>query len=258
MGLKLFTREKRRLIPTVEGEAFYSEAERILDSIDQVPNIVSQIKRGPRKHTHIITMPRIAESILIPTVSRFLTEHPEEEVSVDVQPRHFMERWVASQKFDIGIGALPADHATIVTESICSVPAVVVLHPSHELASRREISIEDLANERLIMMTPETLIGRQITRLFDDAGVIMNSQLHVSQIGMSCYFVINGIGVAITDALIASAFGNSIKMVPLVPRLEMSIGLLYPEGVPPSPAIEHLARITREEVQSQVDQIRLP
>ena len=65
LGLQLFTREKRRLVPTPEGEAFYREAERILDSIEQIPALVQTIKNAPTHKIQIILMPRMAPTIAV-------------------------------------------------------------------------------------------------------------------------------------------------------------------------------------------------
>lgn len=252
LGLKLFSREKRRLIATEEGEQFFREAERILDSIEQIPEIVREIKTGTRRRMRVIAMPRMASSIAVPAITEFLRAHKNMEVTLEVQPRLFLERWVASRKFDIGLGALPVHHSGIQTEKIYSVPVVAVLHPDHPLASRSSLRIEELANETFISMTPNTLLGQQVSNILDKAGVKPVSTIQASQALLCCSFVAEGQGIAITDAMIAMAFGSAVKMVPLAPEIRMDFGLLYPLGLARNAETRQLVEIIKSQADDYV------
>jgi DNA-binding transcriptional LysR family regulator len=252
LGLVLFSRQKRRLIPTDEGEQFFREAERVLDSIEQIPEIVREIKSGTRRRMRIISMPRMASSIAVPAITQFLNEQDGLEVTLEVQPRRFMERWVASRKFDLGLGALPVHHSGIQTEKIYSVPVVAVLHPKHPLASRKSLRIDELAHERFITMTPNTLLGQQVSEMFDRASLKPASTIQVSQAILCCNFVAHGQGISITDAMIPVAFGSAVKMVPIEPRVHMDFGLLYPLGDRQSAEAKRLAEIIRSKATTYV------
>lgn len=255
LGLILFSREKRRLIPTLEGEAFYREAERVLSSIEQIPEIVREIKNGTQLRMRIIAMPRMASSIAAPAIARFLEEQPDKEVSIEVQPRRLLENWVASRKYDIGLGALPAHHSGVQTEKIYSVPVVAVLHPEHPFASRTSLHVEELSDERFVSMAPDTLLGQQVATILDKAGVKPRSPIQSSQALLCCRFVAQDLGVAITDAMIPVAFGAEVRMVPIVPRVYMDFGLLYPLGVKHTNEVQRLIEIIKSQAQDFVDNL---
>ncbi len=164
-------------------------------------------------------LPRMADSIVAQAVSQLLEEQPDMEVTVEVQPRRYLERWVASRKFDIGLGALPAYHSAVQTEQIYSVPVVAVLHPEHKLASRSSLRVKELSQERLIMMPPNTLLGQQMVDILDSAGVIPNSTILASEALLCCRFVAQGLGVSITDAMLSKTFAPSVKIVPIRPQI---------------------------------------
>lgn len=230
LGLTLFSRERRRLIATDEGETFFRDAQRLLDSIEQIPQIVKDIKRGSRKRMRIIVMPRLAASIAVPAVTKFLERRPDMEMSIEVQPRRFLERWLAIQQFDLGLGSLPAYHSAVTTERICSMPAVAVLHPQHPLANRQCITVEELQDERFIMMPSNTLIGSQVERLLEEAGVRPAMSIQVSTTLVCCHFAAEGLGVTITDAMLPTVLGNAVRTVPIEPRTFFDFGLLYPRN----------------------------
>lgn len=228
LGLTLFSREKRRLVATSEGEAFYREANRILESLDQIPEIVSEIRRSPQRRARIIVMPRVSNSVAVPAVAEYLDAYPDMDITVEVQPRRMLERWIASQQFDLGLGALPPHHASIASEKICAVPVVAVLHPSHRLANAKSIHLDELKEDRFILMPPTTLIGSQVSRIFANAGFQPKAKLHVSQTLTSCDFVAAGYGVAVTDAMIPSTFGKTVRMVRVEPGAMLDFGIMYP------------------------------
>lgn len=257
LGLTLFSREKRRLSPTPEGEAFYHEAERILEFIEQIPDIINDIKKQPRRRMRIIVMPRMVEMIAVPAVAQFLDEQPNVEMTIEVQPRRFLERWVATQQFDLGLGALPTRHSAIETEHICSTPAVAVLHPEHALASRRSLRVEELADERFVVMPHSTLLGTQVARIFDAAGIEPKSPIQVSNSMLCCNFVKHGFGIAITDAMMPQVFGSAVRIIPIEPRVNLGFGLLYPRGVERTKETLRLAEIIRTKADTFVGNLDL-
>ncbi|MEP5091303.1 MAG: LysR family transcriptional regulator, partial [Paracoccaceae bacterium] len=63
LRLDLFDRSGRNLTPTPEGLAFYREAGRILDNLDEIPNIAAEIRAGRTESLRIVAMPRVARAL---------------------------------------------------------------------------------------------------------------------------------------------------------------------------------------------------
>jgi DNA-binding transcriptional LysR family regulator len=173
-----------------------------------------------------------------------------------VQPRRFLERWVASRRFDLGLGALPVHHSGIQTEKIYSVPVVAVMHPNHPLAARKSVRVEELANEKFITMTPNTLLGQQVAEILDQVGIKPRSAIQASQALLCCNFVAQGLGIAITDAMVPMGFGSLVKMVPIEPQIHMDFGLLYPLGVKHSKEAQQLAEIIKSTAKSCIGSLK--
>ena len=134
--MQLFHRAKQRLVPTEQSEAFFAESSRLLTSLDQIPAIVADIKRGLRSRLRIVLMPRLSQAIGMPALCQFMKESPEVDVHVDLEVWRAMELPFASKHFDIGLGALPARHTLLETESLGRIPLVAAMRPDHPLASR--------------------------------------------------------------------------------------------------------------------------
>ena len=126
IGFKLFSREKRQLIPTYQGREFNKEAQRIIYGLQELPDILDNIKRHNRPQLRVITIPRLIRRIVSPAIARTCYGHPELKVNVDVQPMRYLQRWAAGFQFHLGLGRLPAKHPDIITRPFCSLPVVAI------------------------------------------------------------------------------------------------------------------------------------
>ena len=238
LDLVLFRREQRRLVPTPAAEAFIREVQGLLGTLDQIPQIVRDIKQNPARRLRVIAMPRLTTAVTAPAVTKFRQSHPDVPVSVDVYPRRFLEQWVAEQQFDIGFGSLPAQHALIETQTLFKVPAVAVLPRDHALAARERVTIRELAAEPLIALSSNTLIRAQVDRIFERAEQPMRPAITVSQTFLACCLVAEGAGYTICDPLVVHGVGDRVATVPVWPNFYMSFGSL----VRRDPPISHEAR----------------
>ncbi|CUJ97910.1 HTH-type transcriptional regulator GltC [Ruegeria denitrificans] len=229
LKLTLFDRSGRNLTPTPEGLAFYKEAGRILDNLDEVPRIAAEIKAGRTETLRIVTMPRIAQSLSAPAVARFMTENPDTNVSLDVRARREAGKWLAGREYDIGIGALPVDHPGIVTKPLLRVRAQAVLPANHPLSSRDHLTADELATEPVIRLMHGLLLRDQLDDIFRSAGVTPTQTCEVAASQLACALVAEGAGVTIADELVAAqtTTGN-LALVPMIPERWMTFGLLYP------------------------------
>ncbi|MEX0349372.1 MAG: LysR family transcriptional regulator [Paracoccaceae bacterium] len=229
LKLTLFDRSGRNLTPTPEGLAFYKEAGRILDNLDEVPRIAAEIKAGRTETLRIVTMPRIAQSLSAPAVARFMKDHPDTNINLDVRARREAGKWLAGREYDIGIGALPVDHPGIVTRPLLRVRAQAVLPSDHPLSNRAELAAADLAQETVIRLMHGLLLRDQLDDIFHSAGVTPRQTCEVAASQLACSLVAEGAGITIADELVAAQSGlDRLSLVPVAPERWMTFGLLYP------------------------------
>ncbi len=253
IGLQLFSRDKRQLIVTEEGAAFLAEAQSILDSVAQIPEVVKGIKANYQRRIRLVTMPRLTDAVTAPALAEFRRADPHTLVIVDVQPRRFLERWIAVKNYDIGVGSLPAHHMAVETERILTLNAVAVLPPDHRMAGADQLAIGDLAGDPLIAITTGTLIRRQMEQVFERAKVPLDPTLEVSQVQLACSLVAAGAGYTVTDPLVASIFGDRVATVPVTPASPMDFGFLWPKERSVTPSVDLLCGLIRKHAAAFAD-----
>lgn len=247
-GLRLFHRDRMRLVPTPEGTSFFAEVRRVLMAVDDLPRVAQRVAGGTRVRLRIVSMPRFAASLLAPAVAHFHRLNPEVEVEVAIVHRRELELAVANQSFDLGIGALPLHNPGIESQPLFSQPAVVVLPTGHPLASRRSIGVRDLAAETLVVLGPGTQLRHDVEAMFAADGITIHPKIVVDSLEFACRLVAEGSGVTIADPLTPGTLGpEHLAVVPWRPRTLFHVGVLRPALMPPSPSVERFVECLRQE-----------
>lgn len=247
-GLRLFHRDRIRLLPTTEGTNFFTEVRRVLVAIDDLPRVAQRVAGGARVRLRIVSMPRFAASLLAPAVARFQRQHPEVEVDVAIVHRRELELAVANQSFDLGIGALPLHNPGIVSQPLLSLPAVVVLPGGHPLARRQSLGACDLATETVVVLGSGTQLRHDVEAMFAAEGITLSPKIVVDSLEFACRLTARGVGVTIADPLTAAALGAAeLAVVPWRPRTLFHVGILLPALMPASSSVEPFIDCLRHE-----------
>lgn len=229
LKLTLFLRTSRRLVLTDEGQAFLHEAGRILANLDEIPRIANEIRSSKVRRLRIVTMPRVALSLVCPAVARFGKEFPDVHVSVDLRTRRDLEQWLVGKEYDVGFGGTPVTHRAARGTSLIKVRLEVLLRHDHRLAAKNEISLEDLIGERLIAQLPGLLLRQQVDEIFASSGLKPTYSVITSSSQIACQLVIAGAGITLIDRLSADTFDHTqVVMRPLLPERWFNFGVILP------------------------------
>ena len=236
LHLRLFSREKKRLVPTEEGRAFYIQALRVLEHVDGIPEAVRKIRADDAKHLDLSCQSYIAQALLPEAIGAFAKVEPRFTFSVVVRSREEMGRWSAEPPYDLAIVALPIDHDLLIRCDAFAVARVVAVLPKgHRLARRKSIHASELAKEPFIAYTTSTLLRREIDRMFLELGEHPRIRGEAS-VGMAtCQMVAHGLGVTLADPLEARYISSENVVVrELKPELTFTYGFLRSATEPPS------------------------
>ena len=105
--IRLFLRDKKRLVPTREGERFFAEALRILGQIEALPDLVRQIRADAPEPLWIVAQTRIVNGLVLPAIAQFSEAWPDQPVKLEIHLRRDLGRRMINDRYDVGISALP-------------------------------------------------------------------------------------------------------------------------------------------------------
>lgn len=254
LKLKLFKREKRRLVLTPEGKEFYRETEKILANLDDLPRIVREIKAGDTRTLRIVALARLANSLVSPALARFVTEHPDQRFSVDVRGHRDIEQWVAGRHYDIAVALTkPCNHPSVIQRPFFDTDAMVMVPRGHPLEKLDSVTPEQMAGHDIIALAPGLRPRFQMEEIFHSAGIDLDCKIETTSSVMACQMVVEGLGVTIIDRLAAMAMDqNRFSLRPLEPGYRLQFVLLFPPGFEETPAITSLVQCLQNQVVSSL------
>ena len=227
IGFKLFARQRGRLRPTPEGASFYEELERSFVGMERLQQTATEIRDMRRGNLRIAVMPALSLDLVPDITSRFLTDHREMRLTIEVHASPRIVEWVAARQFDIGIAQLSLDQPGIDVVQSYRTDCVVVCPLGHPFAERDVIRPGDLATETFVALAQHTRAAVQIDRAFEDAGIRRQIRLETQPSAIACSMVVRGIGVALVDPLTAAFYGpNRLVIRPFEPSIPFGFRII--------------------------------
>ena len=174
IGGALLERTTSGVRPTDAGHALASSVPGVLAEYDAAIAEARRLARGQRDLIRVGYLGSTAQMFLDPALSVMRRNHPEVKVKLlDLSPG---EQIAALRKGEIDLALIGQEGALLSTEfytqKLTTLPLVAVMPADHSLASKRQISLKELRDERFICAAEEDLPGhnRWITQLCRRAG----------------------------------------------------------------------------------------
>ncbi len=139
LGVRLLARTTRTLALTEPGAELFARASRILHDIESAEVEVSRHVGTPRGTLRVSAPTSFCESLVVPSLSRFLDRCPEVSVELSVSDR-FVD--LVAERYDLAVRVGNVSSDGLVVRRLGAAPAVVVASPSY-LAARGEPATPD-------------------------------------------------------------------------------------------------------------------
>lgn len=201
VGAQLLDRDSRRVSLTPAGEAFLTEARRILALADAAPNLARRVSSGSRGVVRIGFTAASTFGVLGELLNQVTRELPEVHLDLSEMVTREQIAALSSEELDLGLARPPFDAETFASRLLHREPLLLAVPAGHRLAALdRPAAAEDIANEPLILHSPLR------ARYFYDLVVSMVPLAHenvvhsVSQILTMLWLVSAGRGIAFVPA----------------------------------------------------------
>ncbi len=230
LGLSLFERAGKRLIAAPEAHALYDQISRTYQGLDHLNRFADDLKHHPHGEITVAAMPLIAQHWLPNAVSDFLTGHEDVSISLPVRSSRWINEAVASASVDFGIGLSTGEESGARREPMMDLPLVCVLPRRHPLAERQTISLHDLDGEDLITLSNFDHWRLSVERALEDQQISPRRRVDTFTTFVACQLVLNGVGIAIVDALTALDYASEdVRIRRLEKAMSFEIFLLRPK-----------------------------
>ena len=197
LGLPLFEQVGRNVRPTEAGEELYESVKQVFETLSNLEMKMSDlkgVKRGRLRLGVITTAKYFAPEVL----GEFCELYPGIEVALKVSNRDRVIERINANEDDLYImGQAPVDASDIEAYPFAPNPLVVMARRDHPLAEEKNITLERLAQEPLIMREPGSGIRDATLRLFEQNKLRPNVRMELGSNEAIKHAVVGGLGIAV-------------------------------------------------------------
>ncbi len=152
LGIEVFDRSKKPIIPTDLGKEVIKQARVILLEGKKIEEILSLGKGLVEGDLRVGIIPTIAPYLLPLFVKEFCDLYPDVSLKVSELQTHQIIDYIQKDLIDVGILATPLEVAGLIEKPLFYEPFHLYLHEGHRLCSRKRVKMEDLnINEMLLL-----------------------------------------------------------------------------------------------------------
>ena len=214
LGSPLFLRTPHGMRLTDAGRAWVPYAERALRALVEGRDALEQVVSGSTGRLMIAAAPAVSTYVLPELLERFVAMHPRVEVSVRTGHSEDVVDLVLRDEVQIGLGRA-IRHPDLELRPFHTEELVLVSSPDHPFARRSDVTIAEVAGQKLIMFDRTSSYYEITQGAFLASGVKPRSLMELDSIEAAKKMVERGLGVALLpgSAVAREVGGGTICVV---------------------------------------------
>jgi len=197
VGLPLFEHVGRSVKPTEAGRELYDACRKIFDVLANLEMKVSDLQ-GMRRGRLRLAVITTVKYFLPELLGEFCAMHPGIDVALKVSNRERIMERLNNDEDDLYIvGAVPED-ADLIAHPFAPNPLVIVAPREHPLATRKNISMEEVAQYPFVGREPGSGTRDAVIRMFKERGVeLPKVKMELGSNEAIKHAVVAGLGLAV-------------------------------------------------------------
>jgi len=224
LGLKLFDRNTREVVPTEAGRYLESAIGRVLDELEGVLAHVHSESERRRGKVHVASVPTLSAGLMPQCIAECARRYRELVIQLHDQAQTMVLDSVRGGEVDFGLAIEPPDTGEFDSELLLRDPFMLVCRPDHPLASLDRVPWRKLQGQPLILLDYSSGSRRLIDQVFSRRGI---EPIVVQQTGhthTAFRMVEAGLGISVSPAL--SPPPPTLVACPLTPQEHRDVVLL--------------------------------
>ncbi|MEP3345650.1 MAG: LysR family transcriptional regulator [Litoreibacter sp.] len=233
LGFSLLERKDGQLVATQEARYILPDIGRVLEMMDHISDTSHNLTTRTAGHLRVACLPGFATSHLPAVVSSFLEARPNVTLTIEPdRPERILE-WIIGEQYDFGITDSFAGHPAIDSTTV-NIRTVCIFPHGHRFAELKEVTVEDLDNERLIHTRRDSKFYQTLTDLFQKSSVTPKPVVEARQFTAACELVALGVGVSVISELDAKSYASRLDFRPFAADAPHQLSLVRPIHTMPS------------------------
>lgn len=250
LGTRLFTRGRRGVTLTQEGELLYRHVSSALDILNAGERSIERVQNLEEGLLKIGAADTITKELLLPYIGEFRKLHPGVQVQVTNRTSLQLTDRLCHGELDIAVVNLPIDDERLTVQPIREIHDIFVAGPEFFEMCGRPVTPEELSRQPLIMLESASNSRRYVDKFFADNGVTLRPQIELGAHDLLTGFAAIGFGLScvVKEFCEKDLKSGVVKPValtfPIPPR---HIGACRQKGVPLSRAGDEFLKLLTKE-----------
>jgi len=217
LGLELFERNRRRVLPTPAGTALAEKARRILAELGDLTEAATSFKEPLTGTLRLGVIPTVAPYLLPRALRDVSRRHPRLRLLLHEGQTEELTRLLDEGSLDLLLLALDAPLGQVATLPLFSDPFLLAVPHGHRLASRKRVSERDLVGELVLLLDDGHCLRDQALSICGAAGASELGDFRASSLTTLVQMVSGGVGVTLLPRMSAAVEGLPERKLTLLP-----------------------------------------
>lgn len=229
IGINLFQRKGRQVLLTQEGSIIWGKVTPILANIEQLEQEIQDIAHN-KNHIRLAVPLQIGVQLLPRLLSEFKKQHPEIELEISETGGIEALQRIENDELDLAITNYDNNFSNNLTyHKIGDNEICFCTYNDNPLSQKAFITMDDIAQEELVLLNGGFFINRVINAAMQDAGVSPKVILYTSKLHTIKSLVKQGIASTflMRQAIVAE---DNLKVIPLKPAYIINSGIVTRKG----------------------------
>jgi LysR family transcriptional regulator, carnitine catabolism transcriptional activator len=245
LGVKLFDRNKRRVVLTDAGRQVLDPLQRLVIDTEAIVSQTREIAGLRRGIISVALLPSIASGILAEVLQRFNAAYPGIVTRIhDVVAASVIEQ-VRKEEVDFGIGMLTRADKELTATPLFTDRLFAFLPTNHPLSSRTTVSFLQISQYPLVLTGTDSSVRALVENALQNSSIHATPTYEVNYMSTSLSLVRAGFGIAILPEH-ADSMGSASGLVKLPitrPAINRHIQIIRRKGKSLSPAAIKLEEV---------------
>nr|WP_279629082.1 LysR family transcriptional regulator [Caballeronia ptereochthonis] len=216
-SVALFERRPHGMTLTDAGRALLAHARSIIHSAARMADDASAFLKGDRGIVKIAACTSAVLQFLADDIQRCHAAHPGIDIDLQELNSHGVMQALTRGVVDIGIYEASLGRLAFPTRVYREDRLVVLATPSHPLAARRQVSVDDILGCDVIGLTEGSAISTALVRLANRADRQLHMRIRVGSFDSMTAMVAAGVGIGVMPRGVACALakGKRFRILPI-------------------------------------------
>ena len=230
LGVPLFHRVGRRVVPTEAAIALANCADRVFDEIATTLAAISGPESALGGSLRMCATETLTDHLLPPALAELRQRFPASHIRVEMLGSDDAIQRVLADEFDLALVVLPVNDSRLEVNHLLTEEVLLAVPPAHRWAGTAAVPLEEALREpNLLLSMPGLGLRAMVDSAARERGIPLNANVELRSQQAILALVASGGGIAFAPRMSVSA-RNDVAAVPLAPALHREVGWVRRRG----------------------------